>query len=228
VNAKRELFLGHGLERAEVRLAGRACERVEAPDPAVHGPHGIARADVHLDVARLPSGHDHIVSSRERLDHRRADGSGAPNHDDAHETALRWTLSSPRVPRRVTTTKRRSPQPNGARRRVCPHRPRANQPLAGEVGACHLGLGIRPASRAVKRDTTTVASAREQASDRCRRALAADETQSSALVPNWRLLSAHERPPCRHDPHRRGDGGREAVARAVSREGCQRPRVGSS
>ena len=33
VNAKRELFLGHGLERAEVRLAGRACERVEAPDP---------------------------------------------------------------------------------------------------------------------------------------------------------------------------------------------------
>jgi hypothetical protein len=62
VNAKRELFLGHGLERAEVRLAGRACERVEAPDPAVHGPHGIARADVHLDVAGLPPGHDHVVS----------------------------------------------------------------------------------------------------------------------------------------------------------------------
>ena len=32
VNSKRELLLRHGLERAEMRLAGRACERVEAPD----------------------------------------------------------------------------------------------------------------------------------------------------------------------------------------------------
>jgi hypothetical protein len=95
-----------------VRFAGRACERVEAADPAIHGPHGIARADVHLDVAGLPSGHDHVMSSREELDYGRADGSGASNQDDAHETALRWTLSSPTVPRRVTTIKRRSPQPN--------------------------------------------------------------------------------------------------------------------
>jgi hypothetical protein len=35
------------------------------------------------------------VSSREQLDDGRADGSGAANHDDAHETALRSTLSSP-------------------------------------------------------------------------------------------------------------------------------------
>ena len=50
------------------------------------------------------------MSSREELDHGRADGSGASNHDDAHEPAFRWTLSSPTVPRRVATTKRRSPQ----------------------------------------------------------------------------------------------------------------------
>ncbi len=89
MNTKRELVLGHGLERAEVRLAGRACERVEAPDPVIHRPHGIAWSDVHLDIAGLRSGHDHVMSSREELDDGPADGSRASNHDDAHETALR-------------------------------------------------------------------------------------------------------------------------------------------
>jgi hypothetical protein len=35
VHAKRKLLLGHVLERAKVRLAGHACERVEAPGPLV-------------------------------------------------------------------------------------------------------------------------------------------------------------------------------------------------
>jgi hypothetical protein len=87
VNAKREVFLGHGLEGAEVRLAGRDCERVEAPDPLVHGPHGVRRADVHSDVAGLPPRHDDVMSSRQELDHGCADGSGTSNHGDAQLTA---------------------------------------------------------------------------------------------------------------------------------------------
>jgi hypothetical protein len=71
VHAKRELFRRRGLERAEVRRAGRACERVEASDPVVHGPHGVVRADVQLHVAGLASGHDHVVPSRKDLDHGR-------------------------------------------------------------------------------------------------------------------------------------------------------------
>jgi hypothetical protein len=63
VNSKRELFLGDGTEGAEMRLAGRACERVEASDSSVHGPHGDLRADVHVNVAGLPPGHDDVMSS---------------------------------------------------------------------------------------------------------------------------------------------------------------------
>ena len=84
MNTERELVLGHGLERAEVRLAGRACERVEAPDPVVHRPHGIAWSDVHLDIAGLRSGHDHVMSSRERS----------------------WTTALPMVPAPPTTMMR--------------------------------------------------------------------------------------------------------------------------
>ncbi len=69
-----------------MRLAGGAGERVEAPDPAVHGLHGIARADVHLHVAGPPTGHDHVMSSRQELHDGRPDGSGSSNHDDAHES----------------------------------------------------------------------------------------------------------------------------------------------
>jgi hypothetical protein len=63
VNSKRELFLRSGLEGAEMRLAGRAYERVEAADSSVHGSHRVLRADVHVDVAGLPPCHDDVMSS---------------------------------------------------------------------------------------------------------------------------------------------------------------------
>jgi len=84
-----------------------------------------------------------------------APGSPRSWHAGLHDRpADPMTLSSPTVPRRVTTTKRRSPQPNGARRRVCPHRTATYPTARREFGACHLGLGIRPASRRTPRAPT--------------------------------------------------------------------------
>jgi hypothetical protein len=88
VHAERELFLGHRLERAEVRFPGRADEGVEAPDLFVHGSHGVRRADVNLNGTRGPPGHDDVMSSRQELDYCPADGACATNRDDAHERSL--------------------------------------------------------------------------------------------------------------------------------------------
>jgi hypothetical protein len=75
-----------------------------------------------------------------------APGSPRSWHASLHDRpADPMTLSSPTVPRCVTTTKRRSPQPNAATRLPAPNRDLTNR-SQGKSAPCHLGLGIRPAS----------------------------------------------------------------------------------
>jgi hypothetical protein len=64
VHAEGKFFFGRRLEGAEVGLPGGADEGVEAPDLFVHEAHGVRRADVNMDVAGGPPGHDDVVSSR--------------------------------------------------------------------------------------------------------------------------------------------------------------------
>jgi hypothetical protein len=87
-DADAELRLRHGVERAEVRVPGRAHDRVEAADLLVHGPHRVGRADVDPHRPRAPAGDHDLVPARQRRDRSPADRACASHDDDAHAAVL--------------------------------------------------------------------------------------------------------------------------------------------
>ena len=159
MNANRQIFLSRCLEGPEVCLAGRTDQRVKASDPSVHGSHGVLRGDVHVDVAGPPPSHDDVMPSRQQLHHGSADGSGASNHNDAHQASSDRRVSGPlgrceaimsRVVARnqaaFAIAERREPRPRSRGRRpqdrwLSPHGSRDPRAGAGD------GAGVLVAPR---------------------------------------------------------------------------------
>ena len=79
-----EVFIGQRLERLEPRLAGRAHDGVELPDPRVERANGRRIRDVHLLVRLFRLASTRFVPILERRDERLSDGARGTDDEDAH------------------------------------------------------------------------------------------------------------------------------------------------